>query len=194
MSYDLHAKLAAEHDGAKKWGYRPVDTLSVDLDASKTSKRKSPLEWLPDGLVRSSRSLGGPKTTAQVHPRLLTTWLSEEFLKHPSTAVEIGAASSVELSGGVVKSLTISAQSGEKTIPADALVIAAGPWTGELANKLLGDTVGGRLGVTGHRAHSVVIKTKQDLSAHCLFTSLTLADGSVGEPEVYTRPDGTTYM
>jgi hypothetical protein len=74
------------------------------------------------------------------------------------------------------------------------VVIAAGPWTGELAKQLLGNDIGGRLGVTGHRAHSIVLKTKQELSAHCLFTNMTLEDGSMAEPEVYTRPDGTTYM
>jgi glycine/D-amino acid oxidase-like deaminating enzyme len=93
-----------------------------------------------------------------------------------------------------VSSVTVSTQSGEKTFPADAVVIAAGPWTGDLAVKLLGPRVGGRLGVTGHRAHSIVLKTRQELSAHCLFTSMTLEDGSAAEPEVYTRPDGTTYM
>lgn len=70
------------------------------------------------------------------------------------------------------------------------MVLAAGPWTGSLAIKLLGDKVGGRLGVTGSRAHSIVLKTKQELTAHCLFTSMSMADGSVGEPEVYARPDG----
>lgn len=83
---------------------------------------------------------------------------------------------------------------GEKEISCDAVVIAAGPWTGKLALELLGENIGGRLGVEGHRAHSIILKTKEDLSAHCLFTSMTLGDGSAGEPEVYTRPDGTTYV
>lgn len=81
-----------------------------------------------------------------------------------------------------------------KTLPADVVVLAAGPWTGRLARDLLGDKIGGKLGVDGHRAHSIVLKTKEDLSAHCLFTSMTLEDGSMGEPEVYARPDGTAYM
>ena len=82
----------------------------------------------------------------------------------------------------------------EETIIADTVVLAAGPWTGRLAIDLLGDQVGKRVKVTGHRAHSIVMRTKEQLTPHCLFTSMTLADGSVGEPEVYTRPDGTTYV
>ncbi|KAK1924891.1 putative cytoplasm protein [Papiliotrema laurentii] len=194
MSYDLHAKLAEEFGGADKWGYRVVDTLSVDFDATKKSKRASPLKWLPEGLIQSSRSLGTPKTTAQVHPRLLTSFLSEQFLASENTDLVIGHATLASTENGAVSSVTVSTQSGEKTFPADAVVIAAGPWTGDLAVKLLGPRVGGRLGVTGHRAHSIVLKTRQELSAHCLFTSMTLEDGSAAQPEVYTRPDGTTYI
>ncbi|KAJ2768143.1 hypothetical protein IWQ56_003051, partial [Coemansia nantahalensis] len=32
FSYDLHARLAAEHDGAEQWGYRPVDTFCAEID------------------------------------------------------------------------------------------------------------------------------------------------------------------
>ncbi|KAJ2809025.1 hypothetical protein H4R20_000448 [Coemansia guatemalensis] len=32
FSYDLHGKLAQEHDGAERWGYRPLDTFCADID------------------------------------------------------------------------------------------------------------------------------------------------------------------
>lgn len=70
------------------------------------------------------------------------------------------------------------------------VVIAAGPWTGKVVDDLLGTSAGRGLGVTGSRAHSIVLKTEQPLTAHALFTDMTLADGSTGEPEVYARPDG----
>jgi glycine/D-amino acid oxidase-like deaminating enzyme len=207
MSYDLHAKLAEEFDGGKKWGYRTVDTLvspfqspfaeliriqSIETDATRPSKKKTPLPWLPQGLVHSSRSLGTPTTTAQVHPGLFTNFMSRKYLEQPNTSLILGKAASLHFDP-VTKSPK-SVRVGDNDIPTDSVVIAAGPWTGELAKSLLGEEVGGRLGVTGHRAHSVVLKTKEQLSAHCLFTSMTLEDGSMGEPEVYTRPDGTTYM
>lgn len=194
MSFDLHAKLAEEFGGKEKWGYRTVDTLSVDFDATRKSKRAAPVSWLPDGLITSSRSLGGPKTTGQVHPRLFTTFFSEQFLSKPDTSLVIGSATSVKVENGAVTSVTVKTDGGNKVIPADAVVLAAGPWTGELAKQLLGKDIGGKLGVSGHRAHSIVLKTKEELSAHCLFTSMTMEDGSAGEPEVYARPDGTTYM
>jgi len=194
MSFDLHAKLAEEFGGKEKWGYRTVDTLSVDFDATRKSKRAAPVSWLPDGLITSSRSLGGPKTTGQVHPQLFTTFFSEQFLSKPDTSLVIGPATSVKVENGAVTSVTVKTDGGDKVIPADAVVLAAGPWTGELAKQLLGKDIGGKLGVSGHRAHSIVLKTKEELSAHCLFTSMTMEDGSAGEPEVYARPDGTTYM
>ena len=194
MSFDLHAKLAEEFGGKEKWGYRTVDTLSVDFDATRKSKRSSPVKWLPDGLITSSRSLGGHKTTGQVHPRLFTTFFSEQFLSKPDTELVIGPATSIKVDNGDITSVTVKTEEGDKVVLADTVVLAAGPWTGELAKKLLGKEIGGKLGVTGHRAHSIVLKTKEELSAHCLLTSMTMEDGSAGEPEVYARPDGTTYM
>ncbi len=75
-------------------------------------------------------------------------------------------------------------------MPADAVIICAGPWTGQVVKDLLGASAGPGLNVEGSRAHSIVVRTKEPLTAHALFTSMTLADGSAGEPEVYARPDG----
>lgn len=193
MSYDLHAELAGKYGGAEKWGYRTVDTLSVETDATRKSKRAPPVSWLPPNVL-SSRSLGDHRTTAQVHPGLLTKFLADQTFTSPNTKLVIGRAVSVKQEDGASRSVVVKTTSGEQEIPADCVVLAAGPWTGKLAVTLLGKKVGGQLGVEGHRAHSIVLKTKETLSAHCLFTSMTLEDGSAGEPEVYTRPDGTTYI
>ena len=192
---------------------------SIETDATRPAKRAPPVNWLPQSLVHSSRSLGTHATTAQVHPRLFTTFIAEQFQKQPNTAVVYGTATSLSMTsdsngsqtfgptgvkvrmnatngdfGHVNGSNGTNGSDGEQIIPADVVVIAAGPWTGKVALDLLGTQVGRRLGVTGHRAHSIVLKTKEQLTPHCLFTSMTMEDGSVGEPEVYARPDGTTYV
>ena len=169
---------------------------SIETDAKRASKKPAPLKWLPEGLVQSSRKLGGQSTTAQVHPRLMTNFIAEKFLARPNTSFLLGRATSLSLDKDRAKSVTVQpVEGGEKVeLPADVVVLAAGPWTGQLATDLLGKEVGGRLGVSGHRAHSIVLKTKDELSAHCLFTNMAMADGSQGEPELYARPDGTTYM
>jgi glycine/D-amino acid oxidase-like deaminating enzyme len=140
--------------------------------------------------------LGSHDTTAQVHPGLLTKFLAEKFLEKPQAALLLGRATALVTASGAVSSITVCPKAGGETnvVPADVVVIAAGPWTGKLAVDLLGKQIGSKLGVDGHRAHSIVVKTKEELSAHCLFASMTMEDGSMGEPEVYARPDGTTYM
>lgn len=164
-----------------------------------------------------SRKLGGHSTTAQVHPGQFTNFFSKQFLQQPNTEVKIGQAVGLELATSGTqskntqtlagrkethelaiqspKSVRIkTAEGGEEVMEADLVVLAAGPWTGSLATKLLGNKIGGKLGVTGSRAHSIVLKTKEELTAHCLFTSMSMADGSVGEPELYARPDGESIL
>jgi glycine/D-amino acid oxidase-like deaminating enzyme len=164
---------------------------SIETDVTRKSLKKSPLKWLPGGSVHSSRSIGTVATNAQVHPRLLTTFLADNFATKPNTSILHGKATGLSLKDGTSpESVIIRTDSGDEKIAADVVVLAAGPWTGRLAKELLGEKIGGRVGVTGHKAHSIVVKTKDELTAHCLFTSMTLEDGSMAEPEVYARPDG----
>jgi glycine/D-amino acid oxidase-like deaminating enzyme len=147
-----------------------------------------------------------------VHPGQFTNFFSEEFLKQPNTSLKFGQVVGMDLSTSSTSNVTsktlggssqtkevavqcpkhvkVKTEKGQETVEADTVVLAAGPWTGDLATKMLGNKIGGKLGVTGSRAHSIVLKTKEPLTAHCLFTSMSMADGSAGEPEVYARPDG----
>lgn len=104
-----------------------------------------------------------------------------------------GSSQANEVTKQSPKSVKVKTEGGEEVIEADTVILAAGPWTGSLATKLLGSKIGGKLAVSGSRAHSIVLKTKEPLTAHCLFTSMNMADGSVGEPEVYARPDGMLF-
>ena len=193
MSYDLHASLAKKFDGAKHWGYRTVETLSIEYDATRPSKAgssKPVLTWLSNDHIHTSRQLGTHETTAQVHPGQFTTFIVDRFKEQRDTDVIIGRAHGLDVQNGTVKGVKV----GGRTVPADVVVICAGPWTGALAVELLGKSVGGRLGVTGHRAHSVIFKTKETLTPHCLFTNMTMREGRVDEPEVYCRPDGASPL
>lgn len=195
LSFDLHAQLAKEF-GGDAWGYRRVDALSVTLDESaKMPKKSPPVSWLPQESFISSRSLGESTTCAQVTPKLFCESLLEQFKQLPDTSFVLGRAVSLDMNGEGPKTLTIAPPSGDlEQLPADVVVMCAGPWTGQLAIDLLGDKLGERCGVTGSRAHSICLKPKERLTAHVLFTDLTMADGSVAEPEVYARPDESCYM
>ncbi|BGP52424.1 hypothetical protein JCM10450v2_008402 [Rhodotorula kratochvilovae] len=86
LSYALHAALAAEFDGAAKWGYRQLDTLSVSADFStptaggkagrqKRLKGADLFPWLDHDVLTASDVLGSKDTTAQVHPEQFTRFL-----------------------------------------------------------------------------------------------------------------------
>lgn len=80
LSFRLHEEYAKKHGGAKLWGYRKIGTLSISANTrSKSGKGRVPpgLEWLDSSIVKGVKTLGTKATTAQVHPRLLTTKLVE---------------------------------------------------------------------------------------------------------------------
>jgi glycine/D-amino acid oxidase-like deaminating enzyme len=172
------------------------DTQSVSTDANGKSKKPVPVEWLPKGTVLASRTLGTTSTTSQVHPEQFTKFILRKFLERPNTNLIIGSATSLSVSpdSQTPEALTVTTVNGEQTLPCSTLVLAAGPWTGRLASKLLTEKAAKHCQVDGQRAHSIVLESKEALSAHALFTDMTLKDGSSAEPEVYCRPDGTAYM
>lgn len=207
LSYRLHQELSQEHDGVKNWGYRAVDTLSVTTDLTTKSKRKSPVHWLPEGTVQHSRVLGTKKTTSQVHPYKFSHTILKSFLEREGTELIIGEPTKYshnQTQSPNVSSVVISPTpsspnsfSQPRTLaPVTSLILSAGPWTSSLANTLLPRNIAKNIGITGSRAHSIVLKTNEgwDLTEHALFTDMTLEGGGVAEPEVYTRPDGTAYV
>lgn len=58
-------------------GYRRVDTIRVSIDERKrkATARESLPEWVDCERVVGTAAMGTPKSTAQVHPRLLTNAL-----------------------------------------------------------------------------------------------------------------------
>ncbi|GAA5977487.1 hypothetical protein JCM11641_000979 [Rhodosporidiobolus odoratus] len=215
LSYNLHASLASEHSGASRWGYRKLDTLSISADLSSSSASSSPaakprasklkhadlFPWLNKDVLRGSEVLGSTDTTSQVHP--------EQFTK---AMVELAQEKGVKVVYGTVEGLTKPASLGAEpytltissrddpnstsTLSADQIVVCAGPWTGQLLETLgIEDRAAGRAkAIRGSRAHSVVLKTAQgrELPAQAVFTSIKTKGGHA-EPEIYNRPDGTSY-
>lgn len=211
LSYALHLSLAQEHFGVTKWGYRTVDTLSISADFRKTTNPKTvskgkdtsrsagEFDWLDREVVKQVSSIGSRETTSQVHPYLFTTSLAR-------LAVEKG----VEIKFATVEGISRHPTSSEfilelkdrdasppsnvmgtdlsKIIGTD-LVIASGPWTGDVLRKLEGKELGGRArDIIGCRAHSIVVRSAEDrpLPAQALFTSIKTDDKAV-EPEIYVR-------
>lgn len=144
LSFNLHAELASKHNGAERWGYRRLQTLSIDGDARSTKKKKVSVpdaEWISK-IAGSIRSIGNEETTGQVHPFQMTNALVE-LSKERGVNVVLGEASGITLgANGSPSQVTVTVDGEEKFIEATDVVFAAGPWTGKLAKKLLGSKAG----------------------------------------------------
>ena len=73
-----------------------------------------------------------------------------------------------------------------RTIEADAVVLAMGPWTGRLGGV-------GLPAVRGLKGYSVTLSAA-DVPAHALFVDYRTAEGRQLEPEIIPRPDGEVYV
>ncbi|KAL6753258.1 FAD dependent oxidoreductase [Haematococcus lacustris] len=203
-SYALHAELA-DIFGAERIGYRAVNTLSVaaverGLGSGMASPpgRKLLPHWV-DGPVVAAAGMGSKKTTAQVHPALLTHALVDSAVERGAklmtatvTGLQLGPTDNA-VTGVHVTSSSAAGGVAQEVLAADAVLLAMGPWT---------DVAAARWGlplprITGTKYHSVVLQPdplQPQATADCLFTQFEYKSGREAEPEVYPRPDGTVYV
>lgn len=178
------------------------------IKALKSLGAPEDLDWLDTESFVAYDGMGTPENTAQVHPELFTrsmAQLAEEKGVEIITGARVTAINKTQ-DGSTVESVTYLRDGQETQLPTTDCVVAAGPWTSRLLPSVP---------VTASRAHSVVIKTPQPVSAYALFTSIALPAGfpapttegaakgsasrqpikraQVVEPEIYARPDGTAY-
>ncbi|KAI4223266.1 MAG: hypothetical protein L6R36_005557 [Xanthoria steineri] len=232
LSYRLHAQLAKEHDGESKWGYRrihcgqlaakgrpnekkeklegkPSSGESVSLNKrdgkalGKVTAAGLPkdLNWFAPESVRSYYEMGDPDTTAQVHPYQFTTAMAE-LAAQKGVNIILGSVTSIDTTNGSgVKSVTYKdkATQASHTIAATDVVVSAGPWT---------QRVYPPAPISGMRAHSVTITPSKPISAHAIFTEISLppdfgnkdtflkskrAHQKIVTPEIYARPNNEAY-
>jgi glycine/D-amino acid oxidase-like deaminating enzyme len=183
-SFTLHAEFAAKLVG--DWGYRRLYTYGGVAGSRRQIRHHGngyDIGWLSPG-VRVEQHLGSPETTAQVHPAAFTAAMMRAaeargavlrigqvtgIVRQPD-----GRVSGVELEGG--------------TIAADAVVIAMGPWSVLAAAWLPLPAV------FGLKGHSLVFDTERQPPAEALFIEYRERTGMVQSPELFPRPDCTTYV
>ncbi|KAF1990141.1 FAD dependent oxidoreductase [Aulographum hederae CBS 113979] len=221
LSYRLHKELAEKHDGANRWGYRGVHCGQVEARATtaadggalndekngsvslqKRSKESiaqlkaagvpKDLDWLLPESVDAYEEMGTPDTTAQVHPYQFTTSMAS-LAQEKGVEIILGSVTSINKSSNAVESVTYTLKdsSEERTIPADTVILSAGPWTKTLLPEAP---------ISALRAHSVTIRPSRPVSAYALFTSITLPSSSKPKkrsetvtPEIYARPNAEIY-
>jgi glycine/D-amino acid oxidase-like deaminating enzyme len=182
-SFALHAGLA-EAVGAD-WGYRRLATYSGFASARGVGSRSgNAFDWVADS-VTVDRRLGSPDTTAQVNPFAFTSGLMRAAQSH-GASLRLGQVIGLlrDPSGTRVVGVALEGD----VLEGDAVVIAMGPWSILAAAWL-------RLPpVFGLKGHSLVFETGRKVSAEALFLEYQEAAGGVHSPEVFPRPDGTTYV
>lgn len=99
LSFRLHAELAAEHAGAERWGYRRVDTLSVQADLSSSgfddaddAGRDDDRDQVCGGQKPPPATTGGSAAKKALEPwlaREVTTRMSLSKLGTTSTCAQV---------------------------------------------------------------------------------------------------------
>ena len=180
-SFALHAELAREL-GAD-YGYRRMDTFMMAARERGTpagGHRVDAPRWI-DGAGVVTGALGSTETTAQVHPARFTAALIAAAQARGSE-LRIGVVEGVVKRDGAACGVTVDG----RTVEADAVVLAMGPWTGRLAGL-------GLPAIRGLKGYSVTLAAA-DVPPHALFVDYRTAEGRQLEPEIIPRPDGEVYV
>ena len=180
-SFDLHAELAENLNG--DWGYRRLTTYGGTVGRASTRASHGPSRgWISSDVAITSR-IGSAGTTAQVNPGAFTNGMMRAA-RARGAELRLGTVTGLLRRGGDVAGVDLDGEA----IEADAIVIAMGPWSALAARWLLLPPV---FGVKGH---SIVFETGELIPPEALFLEYEEPAGSMLAPEVFPRPDGTTYV
>ncbi|KAF2859201.1 oxidoreductase [Piedraia hortae CBS 480.64] len=186
LSFDLHAELANQHDGASKWGYRRLNCGDFSCAPSST-KKSHPAKNIPSDIttwisspITSYEPIGTTNDTAQVLPYEFTTTLAS--LASTSGVEILTNSRATQIIPSERKVIYTSSSSEEEvTLSATEIILTTGPWTTALLPTAP---------ISALRAHSIVIRPSGEASPHAVFTSIK---DSPTSPEIYPRPSGEVY-
>jgi len=146
--------------------------------------KASALPWLSDG-VAIERCLGSPETTAQVHPGQFTAALMRAA---QAQGAELRSGKITRVVRGTDPARVTGVEVDGELLTGDAVVIAMGPWSVLAAQWLPLPPV------FGLKGHSIIFETEAPLPAEALFLECREPSGGLQSPEVFPRPDGTTWV
>ena len=184
-SYAMHAELARRI--GSDYGYRELTTFGVAASAAgglAGDNLRAGAPWL-DGECAVYAKLGRTDTTAQVHPRLFTSALMDEAQRLGAELVT-GRVEGVELTEASTRVRGVRIDGA--VMPADAVVIAMGPWTARASSWLPLPPVDGLKGF------SITLEPQTPVPAQALFVDYVGEDGERLSPEIFPRPDGQVYL
>jgi len=185
LSFDLHTDLPGEL--SQDYGYRRVDTYHVALSDRRTitgdcSTRSG--DWI-DGNAAVQQQLGDTTTTAQLDPGKFTRALINQACDN-GAIVRFGTVEAIEFDQ--VQQRVTGVVVDNERIPADAVVIAMGPWS-ILATQWLALPA-----VYGLKGYSITLAPSGPVAPEALFLDYEDAEGERHGPELVPRADGEVYL
>ncbi|EEB09177.2 cytoplasm protein [Schizosaccharomyces japonicus yFS275] len=180
LSYRLHEKLAEEYNGAKKWDYRKVKTLSMSLmPAGNSQKLPEDMPWFDTQCVEKYSTLGTPSTTSQIQPY---KFCQEIFRLAHEAGVRLVKGKAVDVHATYVTYVPEGANEDDiRRFDARKVVVCAGPWTGNLMPETF---------IDGTRVHSICLRNEHvPNTPYAIFTDIVLPDGENSHPEIFSRSD-----
>jgi glycine/D-amino acid oxidase-like deaminating enzyme len=178
-SFALHHELTAKLRG--EWGYRRLDTYG-GMAGFRGPGAARALGWLAED-VTISGALGSPETTAQVDPGQFTAAMMRAAVAQ-GAELRRGRVTGIALHGSRAKGVMVDGA----VVDGDAVVIAMGPWSVLAARWLPLPRV------FGLKGHSLVFDTGAAVPGEAVFLEYREPGGGVLSPELFPRPDGTTYV
>jgi glycine/D-amino acid oxidase-like deaminating enzyme len=185
-SFDLHTAWAQEL--GDRYGYRRVDTFAVTLSDRRQSgpaQGANIASWLAVDASDRCR-IGNRDTTAQIDPEAFTRTLIEAATSRGAT-LTIGTVAGLKTSRDGKRVEGVVLEDG-RNFPADAVIIAMGPWS-VLAARWLPMPA-----VHGLKGHSIVFRPEARLPSEAVFAEFEDGDGDTYAPEIVPRADGTLYV
>src|ERR1041385_2958722 len=178
-SFALHARLREELNG--EWGYQRVAAYSGAVVPPLGKRRHSAadLGWLSDEVTIAAQ-LGTIDTTAMVNPSSFTRAIMRAAEEH-GAKLRVGEVTGVVRRGGVVQGVQIDGE----TIPADAVIVAMGPWSLLAAGWITLPVV------FGQQSPSIVYNTGASVPAEALFLDFLEEGRNAVTVEVFPRADGS---
>ncbi|OAY78062.1 putative oxidoreductase C1F5.03c [Ananas comosus] len=171
-SFALHRSLSSLLDGPSSYGYRPLHTLSLPLLPNSPPPLPSTSPSLPSWIDGAAAAAPHGRSGRR-RPRRRCTRASSP----PRSSPRPGPRSS---SPRPSASWWRTRAAPDDPIPADAVVLALGPWTA-------------RLGLVASLFDVIVLRPKDPsaVTPHALFLSYRPEPGAkLLDPEVYPRPTG----
>ncbi|KAI9281036.1 FAD dependent oxidoreductase [Sporodiniella umbellata] len=201
ISFDLHHELAKEMDGAKNYGFRPMNAYAANFGQEGEALDKAtreffdtygvkpedvdldnkPVDWVNPPI--SMKKISTEESTAQLTPEPFVRALLKEAEKTGRVEILQGKGVS-ELIFQDLDCQGVILEDGTK-VKADKVIVAMGPWSGQLSLPY------GKLPIKGWRWNTLLFE--HDAPAGSVFHNVAYnSKAFVGD--IYSRPDGTTYM